>query len=102
MYFGDAVAGASDINGDTMPDVIVGADGYNSLTGRSYVYLGGAAMNNVADLVMTGEAVNNHFGLSVSSAGDINSDGYSDMIVGAYGYSSTHREELMFITAAQY
>ncbi|MBK6772349.1 MAG: FG-GAP repeat protein [Ignavibacteria bacterium] len=88
-YFGDAVAGAGDINGDGYADVIVGADGYNSLTGRSYVYLGGAAMNNVADLVMTGEAVNNHFGLSVSSAGDINSDGYSDMIVGAYGYSST-------------
>ena len=37
---------------------------------------------------MTGEATNNNFGYSVSNAGDVNGDGYSDVIVGAYAYSS--------------
>lgn len=40
-------------------------------------------MDNVADLILTGEAVSNTFGVSVSSAGDVNGDGYSDLIVGA-------------------
>ena len=45
-------------------------------------------MNNVADVTMTGEAIDNYFGCSVSTAGDVNGDGYSDVIVGAFGYSS--------------
>ena len=40
-------------------------------------------MNNIADITMTGEAANNYFGSSVSTAGDVNGDGYSDVIVGA-------------------
>ncbi|MEZ4823401.1 MAG: integrin alpha [Ignavibacteria bacterium] len=45
-------------------------------------------MNVVADVVLTGVATNYYFGSSVSSAGDVNGDGYSDVIVGAYGHSS--------------
>ena len=45
-------------------------------------------MNTVADVILTGAAVNNFFGYSVSSAGDVNGDGYSDVLVGGYGYSS--------------
>ncbi len=86
--FGISVSSAGDVNGDGYSDVIVGAERYTSFTGRAYIYLGGAAMNNVADVTMTGEATSNNFGASVSSAGDVNADGYSDVIVGAYGYSS--------------
>ena len=45
-------------------------------------------MNNVADVIMTGETSGNYFGNSVSSAGDVNGDGYTDVIVGSYLYSS--------------
>ena len=86
--FGISVSSAGDVNGDSYSDVIVGAVGYSSSTGRAYIFLGGASMNNTADVTMTGETTFNEFGESVSSAGDVNSDGYSDVIVGAAGYSS--------------
>src|SRR5205085_60058 len=35
------------------------------------------------DLILTGQAFEDHFGVSVSSAGDVNGDGFSDVIVGA-------------------
>ncbi|MBX7041524.1 MAG: FG-GAP-like repeat-containing protein [Ignavibacteria bacterium] len=86
-YFGKSVSNAGDVNSDGYDDVIVGAYGYNSFTGRAYIYYGGASMNNVADAVMTGAFTSNEFGSSVSGAGDVNGDGYSDVIVGAYATS---------------
>ncbi|MBK8381376.1 MAG: FG-GAP repeat protein [Ignavibacteria bacterium] len=94
--FGYPVSSAGDVNGDGYSDVIVGAHGYSSLTGRAYIYFGGAAMNNIADVTMTGETASNYFGFSVSSAGDLNCDGYSDVIVGARGYSTNTGRAYMF------
>lgn len=85
---GQSVSAAGDVNGDGYGDVIVGAYGYSSFRGRVYIYYGGAVMNNVADVIMTGEAVNNDFGNSVSGAGDLNGDGYTDVIVGAGRYNT--------------
>ncbi|MBK8981994.1 MAG: FG-GAP repeat protein [Ignavibacteria bacterium] len=87
-FFGNSVSTAGDVNSDGYSDVIIGANGYSSSTGRAYIYFGGASMNNTADVIMTGEATFNYFGNSVSSAGDVNGDGYSDVIVGAGLYSS--------------
>ena len=99
--FGNSVSGAGDVNGDGYSDVIVGASGYSANTGRTYVYYGGASMNNTADMTMTGETPGDKFGSSVSSAGDVNGDGYSDVIAGAEGYSSnTGRAYIYFGSAA--
>ncbi|MBK6878524.1 MAG: FG-GAP repeat protein [Ignavibacteria bacterium] len=82
-YFGESVSSAGDVNGDGYSDVIIGANGFNSNTGKAYLFFGGTSMNNTPDAAMTGEATNNFFGASVSSAGDVNGDGYSDVIIRA-------------------
>ena len=92
--FGDAVASAGDVNGDGYPDVIVGgwANDANGLdAGAAYVFFGGPAADDVPDLVLRGQGSGDNFGTSVASAGDVNGDGYGDLIVGAWlsSYVST-------------
>ncbi|MEO8447739.1 MAG: FG-GAP-like repeat-containing protein, partial [bacterium] len=86
-------------NGDGYSDVIVGASN-SSLRGRAYIYYGGASMNNTEDLTMTGEAPNNLFGISVSTAGDVNGDGYSDVIVGSRNHNGLTGRAYIFYGGA--
>ncbi len=79
--FGTAVAGAGDVNNDGVPDIIVGAHALGeSAPGEAFVYSG-------ADwsLLHHFEGVGNNglFGSAVSAAGDVNADGFDDVMVGA-------------------
>ncbi|MBK8552923.1 MAG: FG-GAP repeat protein [Ignavibacteria bacterium] len=94
---GYSVSSAGDVNGDGYSDVIVGEHVYSSETGRAHIYFGGDSMNNTADVIMTGEAADNQFGSAVSSAGDVNGDGYSDVIIGASLYSSYRGKAYIFL-----
>jgi hypothetical protein len=85
--FGSSVSGAGDFDADGYADLIVGAYANaagGNYAGRAYVYSG---LTGALCGILTGEVVNEYLGLSVSSAGDINLDGYTDLIVGAYGSS---------------
>jgi hypothetical protein len=84
---GRSVATAGDVNRDGYADVIVGAPSYGNGEageGRAYLYLGSASGPG-RDPVWTAESdqVNAGFGGSVSTAGDVNGDGYGDVVVGA-------------------
>jgi hypothetical protein len=95
-YSGWSVSGAGDINGDGFDDLIIGAraadpNGFNS--GAAYLVfgkVGGFAANlDLSTLdgsngfMLSGAAAGDTAGWSVSAAGDVNGDGFSDLIIGA-------------------
>ncbi len=94
---GYSVASAGDVNGDGYSDVIVGADKYdNGQTdeGAAFVYHGSAA--GVSTTISTQLEINQsiaNMGISVASAGDVNGDGYSDVIIGANFYDNGQTDE---------
>src|SRR5262245_51486038 len=101
-FSGRAVASAGDVNGDGFADVIVGAVLANGAGGRyvgaSYVVFGQASgfapnidlssLDGITGFKLSGVAAQDRTGYSVASAGDINGDGFADVIVGAPQFSS--------------
>ncbi len=87
--FGFSVASAGDVNGDGYADLVVGA-AYASPSGRSEagtasVFLGsGAGIAAMPAAVREGGEAGDLFGGAVASAGDVNGDGYADLVVGAF------------------
>jgi len=90
--FGCAVATAGDVNGDGYADVVVGAPHYdNGQTdeGRAFVYLGSASgLAGTAARTVESDQVSAQFGWSLATAGDVNGDGYADVIFGAPYYDN--------------
>jgi len=98
---GRAVSSAGDVNGDGYDDLIIGArdadPGGVDNAGETYVVYGGASApgtNGVLNLstldggsgfTLNGVDAGDRSGRSVSSAGDVNGDGYDDLIIGAIG-----------------
>ncbi len=91
--FGHSVSEAGDINQDGFSDVIVGAPGTEDRTGRAVVY-DGHEDEIVHD--WKGENPGDEFGWSVSTAGDIDDDGFADLVVGAPGFDDDRGKVYVF------
>src|SRR6266550_3848250 len=87
--FGWRAAPAGDVNGDGVEDLIVGAPSYDGIAGfagRAYLFYGpftGDINAADADAIISAEAFGDNLGISVASAGDVNNDGFDDIIIGA-------------------
>jgi hypothetical protein len=97
-YFGNSVACAGDVNGDGYPDVIVGAPyavdptSPQSQEGRAYVYHGGSGgLGTTPQWTLSGVQVGAHLGTSVAGAGDVNGDGFSDVVIGSPEFDATSK-----------
>jgi len=99
---GGSVAGAGDVNGDGYDDVIVGAEAYASGDGAAFVFLGSSSgivgsNPSTAAAGIESDQANALLGASVAAAGDVNDDGYDDVIVGAEAYPVTGGDGAAFV-----
>jgi hypothetical protein len=91
-WFGYSVAGRVDVNGDGLPDVVVSTPYHHrpsddAQAGAAFAYCGnGSTLGSDPCWTVYGGQPGGQFGYSVAGAGDVNADGYDDVIVGAPTY----------------
>ena len=87
---GTAASGAGDVNGDGYSDIVAGSSFLNNgqlQEGGFFVYHGSSSgLNTSAAVSFQSNKANSSMGNSVSSAGDVNGDGYNDILVGVQNY----------------
>jgi ankyrin repeat protein len=83
--FGSPIA-CGDVDGDGHDDIFIGAVREDNSKGRVYLFYCGPDMDTTADLILEGQNEGERFGSGIV-CGDINNDGYEDIIIAASGYN---------------
>jgi hypothetical protein len=105
--FGSSIASAGDVNGDGFGDILVGAPAGNGgvqpyRIGTANVFLGGAQGFATSPITLTNGMAGNGFGRSVACAGDVEGDGYADVIVGSSGGNATIGQVYVYLGGAPF
>lgn len=100
-HLGTVLTAAGDVNGDGYSDFAIAApdfDDARSDAGRVLVYLGSAAgPGSTADWTVEGTQSSEHRGAIVAAAGDVNGDGFGDLLVGNDISNSTTAPTNLFL-----
>jgi hypothetical protein len=94
--FGTAVASAGDVNGDGYGDVVVAGIEGTVLNGATLLYLGGSAGLSTYTQLSIPNGGQSWTGATVSSAGDVNGDGYADVVIGGNREASSSGGTYLF------
>ena len=87
-WFGSSMAAGEDLNGDGIPDIVVGASyAGKNYTGVAYVFLGGSSITRPA-VKIEGENSGDSFGEKVAFLGDLDGDQICDFAVSSYYHNS--------------
>ena len=99
--FGWCISGEGDVNGDGFKDLFVSAPNYGSNKGMVYLYLGSASgLSDTPDWTAVGENSGDYFGKGLSYVGDVNDDGYNDVIISAPGKDSNKGKVDLYLGSA--
>ena len=100
-FFGWAVDGVGDVNGDGFDDIVIGAryyDGLHTDEGAAFLYLGSAAgLQPSPAWRVTGGVDRVGMGYAVAGAGDVNRDGFDDVVVSAALMEPMENEGTVFL-----
>lgn len=97
--YGSAVAGVGDVNGDGYDDFATSAPAYDGLLnqldrGLVHLFYGSATgPGSMQDWTRSGSATSMYLGSALAGGGDLNGDGFGDLLVGSSGYTNGQANE---------